>query len=76
MRPKNIHVFFDVLQHKNDNLLVFRRCRPIFGLFKWNNCAFAGWFAVFLCTVIEGVCVFADIVKVSPEVETSGDGKK
>lgn len=30
----------------------------------------------FLCTVIEGVCVFADIVKVSPEVVTSGDGKK
>lgn len=49
---------------------------PIFDLFKWNIRAFAGRFAVFLRTVIEGVCASDDIVKVSPEVVTSGDGKK
>lgn len=54
LRPKNIHVFFDVLQHKNDNLLVFKPDWPIFDLFKWNIRAFAGWFAVFLCVVIDG----------------------
>lgn len=55
LRPKNIHVFFDVLQHKNDNLLVFGPDWPFFGLLAWNFRTFARLFAVFLCVVIDGV---------------------